>query len=104
MLTDPVPAAARTELERLGRRWQTLPLAQALLAAPALRQLAQQYADELATHADRPGEPAAQIPDLGPATSYDQLVVLVYEVARSRAGRDRDALVEDLARVRRELP
>jgi hypothetical protein len=77
----PVPEAARVELERLGARWRRLPLPQALRLAPALRALAQRFADECANGTAA----AAKIPDLGPAAAYDQLVTLTYDVARHRA-------------------
>lgn len=96
----PVPDAARAELERLGARWHTLPLPRALAHAPALRALAQEFADECAS---TPG--AAQIPDLGPAAAYDQLVTLTYDVAQHRAPQPnaREALAERLAQLRQAL-
>lgn len=78
MNTDPLPPAARAELERLGVRWQQLPLARALPHVPALRALAQSLADEAA---DAAGASRAALPDLGPATAYDQLVVAAYDLA-----------------------
>lgn len=125
MIVDPVPPAARIELERLGARWRTLPLPQALGHAPKLRAQAQRYADELSARAAAPDPlapgaaapgaaaadgpaPAARpapLPDLGPATAYDQLVVLTYDLSRVIA-RDADRvalLVEELAELRRSL-
>lgn len=93
---SPVPDEVAAELERVGRRWQQLPLDHALRAAPALRALAQELADALA------GESAPPITDLGPAASYDQLAVLTYDACA--AGRAVDLrLPERLADVRRGL-
>lgn len=130
-LPHPVPEAARVELERLGARWRTLPLPQALRHAPALRALAQRFADECAGRpsAQLPGagsptrgdasqdgtswrpqgdgtSGSPQIPDLGPAAAYDQLVTLTYDVARHRSTRDPEsgaALATELARLRQRL-
>ena len=96
-----MPAAARVELERLGARWRTLPLPQALRHAPTLRGLAARYAAECA---GRPGaHDAPVIPDLGPAAAYDQLVTLTYDVARHRGPAGRAALAGELAELRREI-
>lgn len=111
---QPLPDAARTELERLGARWRTLPLAQALRCAPALRHLAQRYADECACGPDGRSDGGAhvgsespdhgpRIPDLGPATAYDQLRVLAYDAARRRDAAGRDRLADELAALRREV-
>lgn len=100
MIGDPVPEAARIELERLGGRWRTLPLDQALRAAPALRALARAYADEIgAAEAATPGV----IADLGPAAAYDQLVTLTYDAARALDDVRREQLADELARLRRGL-
>lgn len=94
-----MPRAARDELERLGGRWRTLPLDQALRAAPKLRSLAQSYARESAPPEGLP----ITIPDLGPATAYDQLVVLTYDVARCRSAAGQARIVEELAELRRHI-
>lgn len=78
-LGSPVPDEVQTELTRLARRWQQLPLGQAQRYAARLRELAQQLADEEAA-AGR-GGPAERIPDLGPAAALDQLTVLVYDAS-----------------------
>lgn len=78
MSTDPLPPAARSELERLGVRWQQLPLARALPHVPALRALAQSFADEAA---DAARLPRCELPDLGSATAFDQLVVTAYDLS-----------------------
>lgn len=121
---DPVPADARVELERLGARWRTLPLPQALRHAPALRALAGEFAAECvpdATVAEPRGAAAsgtpgaapprtaaaASIPDLGPAAAYDQLAALTFEVARRLEAADaRESLAglaDRLARLRRSI-
>lgn len=91
MTSDPVPPAARTELERLARRWQQLPLDRALRCVPAVRALAQRYADAIG------GGP---LPDLGPAVALDQLVVTAYDLA---AAGQPDGLESDLTQLRRTL-
>lgn len=129
LLPHPVPEAARVELERLGARWRTLPLAQALAHAPALRALAQAYADECTggagdgdgagtagaddagpAGADDAGTPgasgtpgAARLPDLGPATAYNQLRTLTYDVAQRRDDAGRETLAAELAELRRRI-
>ena len=66
-----VPREVATELERLVRRWHQLPLDQALVHAPHVRQLLTRYA--AFTH---PGTP---VPDLGPAVLMDQLTVVIFD-------------------------
>lgn len=96
MTVDPVPTAARTELERLARRWQQLPLDRALAAVPAVRALAQDFADDAAPTAQGDG----RLPDLGPAVVMDQLVVTAYDLAQRGRG---DDLAQRLAQLRREI-
>ncbi|CCH73508.1 hypothetical protein [Nostocoides australiense] len=67
----PLPEAVADELTRLVRRWQALPLDQALSFSAPVRALAQQYAA-----ARHPGIP---LPDLGPAVLPDQLTVVLYD-------------------------
>lgn len=105
VISDPVPRAIRTELERLGERWQTLPLAQALARAPALREVAQGCADHLPPPDRAPTEPLVR--DLGPACAYDQLSALVYDLCRHRAsdpaGSWAASLAEQIAALRSAL-
>ena len=68
---SPVPQEVSTELERVVRRWQQLPLDRALAHVAAVRAVL----DELAA-APAPGE---VVPDLGPAVVMDQLRVLVHD-------------------------
>ncbi|WP_068430636.1 hypothetical protein [Piscicoccus intestinalis] len=91
-MTDPVPPAARRELERLARRWQQLPLDRALQCVPAVREVAQRFADT----GPHPGE----LPDLGPAVLLDQLTVTAYDLAASGKA---DILEPELTRLRRDV-
>ncbi|WP_298889210.1 hypothetical protein [uncultured Serinicoccus sp.] len=73
------PSAVRTvdtEVDRLGRRWQQLPLDRALTAYPGVRGVVQELADAVA---DRTGQRRATVPDLGPGVVVDQLRVMVYD-------------------------
>ncbi|GGL35244.1 hypothetical protein H9L10_01520 [Phycicoccus endophyticus] len=90
---DPVPAPARSELERIRRRWSQLPLPAAQAAAPAVRALVERVA--AAT------EPAATVPDLGPAALVDQLCVVVWDAYAAGAA---PGLEEELTGLRRALP
>ncbi|WP_040385401.1 hypothetical protein [Demetria terragena] len=92
---SPIPDAVAVELERVARRWQQLPLDHALLHAPLLRALTQDLADGIAN--------GAEIIDLGPATAYDQLAVLVYDACVAGQA-DALHLTDRLATVRRALP
>ena len=90
---DIVAPEARTELDRISRRWSELPLAQAERRMPVLRHL-------LADLASRSAGPAAQVPDLGPAVVVDQLSVLVWD---AYALGDGDGIPEVLTTLRRDL-
>ena len=94
---SPVPGQVSTELQRVVRRWQQLPLDHALSHAARLHALVQALADEVAKTT---GVPAVEVPDCGPATLMDQLTVLVYDA--SAAGLT-STLAEDLACLRRDL-
>lgn len=85
--TSPVPQDAETELRRVVRRWQQLPLDHALARLPAVR----------AAFADLGG---AAVADLGPAAAMDQLTVLVYDAAQAGRGA---SLAPALAALRRAL-
>ena len=74
---SPVPQEVSTQLQRVVRRWQQLPLDRALSCAPVVRALL----------VDLAGDDAALLPDLGPGAVMDQLTVLVYETC-SRGGPD----------------
>lgn len=91
--------AVRTELERVARRWQQLPLGHALAAVPGLLALVRQLADEVAAAT---GMPSAPVPDLGPAVVVDQLRVMAYD--HTAAGLDAHRLMDVLRQARRSLP
>ncbi|YAL82742.1 hypothetical protein ACMYYO_12545 [Dermacoccaceae bacterium W4C1] len=92
---SPVPDAVGTELERVARRWQNLPLDHALSHVPAVLALS----TELAQAADPTR--AGALPDLGPATALDQLRVTVYDAfARGSAPPD---VLERLVGLRRTI-
>lgn len=88
-----------TELERVVRRWQQLPLDHALRAVPGVMALVQALADEVAAHA---GLPSATVPDLGPAVLMDQLRVMVHD--HLSCGLPPEPLLERLTALRRSLP
>lgn len=88
-----------TELERVARRWQQLPLDRALPAVPAVREVVQSLADE--TGAATGLAPTA-VPDLGPAVLMDQLRVMVHDWRA--AGLPEDELAACLTALRRTLP
>ncbi len=90
---------AGTELERVVRRWQQLPLDRALPAVPGVAGVVQELADAVA---DAQGMPRAPVPDLGPGVLMDQLRVMVYDWRT--AGLDEEDLAERLTRLRRALP
>ena len=102
MSTPDPRAAAReevgTELKRVVRRWQQLPLDHALSASPGVHGLVQSLADRVATAEGMPGTP---VPDLGPAVLLDQLRVMVYDYGR--AGLDPEALAAELTSLRRAI-
>ncbi|MGB2935251.1 MAG: hypothetical protein WBB91_08240 [Nostocoides sp.] len=95
----PQPAALAVvvadELTRLVRRWQQLPLDQALAFSAPVRALSQRYAALV-----HPGLP---LPDLGPAALPDQLTVVVYDAlaaaacSPARVAADLRALLRDLS-------
>lgn len=99
----PSATAARdliaTEVERVARRWQQLPLGHALSASPAVLDLVQRIADEVAAAR---GWPTRPVPHLGPAVLMDQLKVMVFDHAK--AGLDPSPLAERMTALRRELP
>lgn len=103
-MDDPVPPEARRELARLADRWVTLPVGQARGAAPAVRDLAVAYVEEVT-----PGA-GATLPDLGPGVVIDQLVVATHDAAVARRASPGDpaprleGLADDLAALRRRLP
>lgn len=93
------PDAAGTELERVVRRWQQLPLDHALRAVPAVRQVVQALADDTARVG---GLPLTEVPDLGPAVLPDQLRVMVHDWRA--AGMPEADLAARLTALRRSLP
>ena len=94
-----MPDRPDPELERVVRRWRELPLDHALGHVPAVRALAQHLADEV--HAARGARPVP-LPQLGPASTMDQLVVTAYD-ARQAGLAQRVRLTERLAELRRSL-
>ena len=98
MTPDP-QSTVGTELERVVRRWQQLPLDRALPAVPGVAALVQQLADEVATAT---GMRIVPVPDLGPAVLMDQLRVMVHDWRR--AGLDEGVLGQRLTELRRSLP
>ncbi len=89
---DPRPDQVRAELERIERRWATLPLASAEAGMPSLRRAL----DSLTSAAGQP-----PVTDLGPGVALHQLKVLVWEACRE--GRA-DGIPELLTVLRRALP
>ncbi|GMA20555.1 hypothetical protein MM440_09910 [Arsenicicoccus piscis] len=88
----------RTELDRVARRWRDLPVDRALAAAPGLRRLAQELADETAA---RQGRPVRELPDLGPAVLLDQLLVTCFDA--TEAGVEQAGLAQRLSTLRSKL-
>ena len=95
---SPVLQGVQDELQRLGERWQTLPLTQALRHAGGIHTFVQALADRIAQAS---ATPPPAVPDLGPAVVIDQLRVLVYDACAAGLG---DGLEEALAGLRRSLP
>jgi hypothetical protein len=100
---SPVPDRVADELARVARRWQDLPLDDALRRLPAVRALVEELA----------GEP---VPDLGPGVVIDQLTVVVYDACRAASAlppgegatdtyspRRLDGIRDRLAELRRSL-
>ena len=90
---DVVAPEARTELDRIRRRWSELPLAQAERRMPSLRHL-------LADLAARSATGRVVVPDLGPAVVVDQLSVFVWDAYARGNG---DGIPEILTGLRRDL-
>ena len=90
-----LPDAVADELTRLVRRWQQLPLDQALAFSAPVRAVLRRYA--ALTH---PGIP---VPDIGPAALMDQLTVLVYDAITAAACSPAEAAA-DVSALRRALP
>ncbi|WP_109473305.1 hypothetical protein [Ornithinimicrobium cavernae] len=101
-MSTPDPRAARevigTELGRVVRRWQQLPLDHALSVSPQVRGLVQSLADRVAT---AEGMPRGPVPDLGPAVLMDQLRVMVYDYGE--ADLDPTVLAAELTALRRAI-
>ena len=94
---SPVPQVVSTELERVVERWRQLPLDRALSYAGRVRALVQSLADRVA---EVNGVASSVVPDLGPATLMDQLIVMVHDASAVAVT---SALAKDLASLRREL-
>ena len=81
-------------------RWRQQPLDHALSRIPLTSALVQQLADRVA---GLRGTPAAQVPDLGPATVMDQLTVMVYDLFATQPDAEVSDLVSELSGIRRSL-
>lgn len=92
-------ARVDTELERVVRRWQQLPLDRALPAVRGVQEVVQALANEAAGVT---GLPPTAVPDLGPAVLMDQLQVMVHDWRA--AGLPEGDLGERLTALRRALP
>jgi hypothetical protein len=90
---DLVPPEARTELDRIRRRWGELSLARVAEAAPAVRS---EVTDLAALTA-----PGVDVPDLGDEVLADQLAVVVWDACA--AGRSA-GIGQRLTALRRSLP
>ena len=90
---DVVATAARTELDRIRRRWRELALGRAEAAAPSVRTALADLA--------RRSAPGEDVPDLGVEVLADQLAVLVWEAYAAGQG---DGVPELLTDLRRALP
>ncbi|QKE85781.1 hypothetical protein [Arthrobacter sp. NEB 688] len=89
---DVLAGAARTELERIRRRWSELPLTTAQAHAPQVRAVVERLAAATA--------PGAELPDLGPAVLLDQLAVVAWDAAAAGAA----DVTAELSALRRDLP
>ena len=89
---DVVAPEARTELERIRRRWAELPLERAESRMPLLRRLLDDLASRSAPH-------EVVVPDLGPAVVADQLTVLVWDAYAAGRGDGIPTLLADLRRA-----
>jgi hypothetical protein len=89
---DVVAPEARTELDRIRRRWAELPLERAESRMPLLRHLLADLARRSA-----PGDGA--VPDLGPAVVVDQLTVVVWDAYAAGRGDGIPGLLADLRRA-----
>ena len=78
-----VHRAVDTELERVARRWQQLPLGRAVTAYPQVYAVVQALADAVA---DATAQSREVVPDLGPGVVVDQLRVMVYDWRQAAAG------------------
>jgi len=109
---DVVASQARTELDRIRRRWAELPIAAAEQRMPVLRHLLADLAPRtfprlLALQPpERPqaevagAQEVAEVPDLGPAVVVDQLSVLVWDAYAQGNG---DGIPDLLTAARRAL-
>lgn len=106
--SNPVPDGVETELTRVVRRWQQLPLDHASLALPVVQTMLAELAP-LGGHdvGGSGGIPAGEavgslrVPDLGPAVVMDQLRVLVYDACEAGHA---EGVTARLAALRRTLP
>ena len=90
---DVVATAARTELDRIRRRWRELALGRAEAAAPSVRTALADLA--------RRSAPGEDVPDLGVEVLADQLSVLVWEAYVAGRG---EGVADLLTALRRTLP
>ncbi|OFE14713.1 hypothetical protein BA895_08440 [Humibacillus sp. DSM 29435] len=97
---SPIPREVADELERVVARWHQLPLDHALSRAPAVRDVVQSLADEVAGCRRRP---PSRVPDLGPATLMHQLQVMVFDLFAGRPDTSSAWVTERLSGIRRSL-
>ena len=109
---DVVAPQARTELDRIRRRWAELPIAAAEQRMPVLRHLLADLAPRTLPRLialQSPERPQAEVagvqevvevPDLGPAVVVDQLSVLVWDAYANGNG---DGIPDLLTAARRAL-
>ena len=88
------PEPVSTGLTRLARRWQQLPLDQAVVMSGGLRAAIEEYAELV-----HPGVPVPRVP---PAVMPDQLAVMLYD-AHLAARLDVQSACARLARLLAEL-
>ena len=89
-----LPEPVSTGLTRLARRWQQLPLDQAVVMSGGLRAAIEEYAELV-----HPGVPVPRVP---PAVMPDQLAVMLYDAHRA-ARLDVQSACAHLARLLAEL-
>ncbi|MEO5745926.1 MAG: hypothetical protein ABIQ53_15230 [Terracoccus sp.] len=98
--SSPIPREVSDELGRVVARWHQLPRGRALSGVPAVRELVQSLADEVARCW---GDSLAPLPDLGPATLMNQLEVMVFDLFTGQPETNPAVVTEQLSGIRRAL-